>query len=454
MINIYLPSGNFRERNYIVEILFGEFLGLEFQVRVGKENCKVLLENGNELIIEDHFFSEFSNDLDYLEIENIPSKVEYVKADFVVEKDIPVIFGNSNLDISLSSIVCGIDIFASSFFMLTRWEEYVNTSRDNHNRFPVSASLAFKFGFLNRPVVNEYTELLWNMLDYLGLQQQRKQRNYSMTLTHDVDVLLRYRSLRSFLSEVGGDFIKRRAPLQGLSKLIEYGQIKPGVRKDPFDTFDYLMDVSERNGMKSNFFFMATGQSKYDNHYRLAGGATKRIIKNIKARGHLIGMHPTYNAYNDSLQFEQEKMELESVVGQEVVFGRQHYLRFGVPTTWQLWDDQGMEWDSTLTYAEKEGFRCGVCFEFSVFNVLTRQKLTLLEKPLIVMEASFIGYQPDVSPVRMEHKIEKLIKRVKKYNGNFVFLWHNSSFNTKQMDNYQSVFEKVLSNHERTVKGI
>ncbi len=103
-----------------------------------------------------------------------------------------------------------------------------------------------------------------------------------------------------------------------------------------------------------------------------------------------------------------------------------------------------MKWDSSLGYADREGFRCGVCYEYSVFNILTRKKLNLKERPLIVMEGSFTTYQPNIEPEDMEMKIKKLIDEVKKFNGEFVFLWHNSSFNVNQWKKYQNIYKKVL----------
>ena len=102
-----------------------------------------------------------------------------------------------------------------------------------------------------------------------------------------------------------------------------------------------------------------------------------------------------------------------------------------------------MEWDSTLSYADKEGFRCGTCYSYSVFNILTRNTLKLKERPLIVMEGSLANYQ-NVSPEEMKMKILNLIEKVKKYRGEFVFLWHNSSFNIPFWKKYQNIYEEVL----------
>ena len=168
------------------------------------------------------------------------------------------------------------------------------------------------------------------------------------------------------------------------------------------------------------------------------------LIRKIKSRGHHIGIHPTYGAYNNFEQFKNEKKELERNLNTSIAFGREHYLRFEVPTTWQIWEDNNMKWDSTLSYADKEGFRCGVCYEYSVFNILTREKLKLKEKPLIVMEGSFATYQPHIKPKDMEKKIKRLISEVKKYNGEFVFLWHNSSFNTSLWKRYNDVYKNIV----------
>ena len=447
MLRIKISNDNISERKHIIDILLGEFLGLKYKIEIesNSKNWEIILENGNKLIIEDYFFNKFPKDLEYLQEENIPKKVEFGKNDFIVEDDIPIIYGTNKLIINnQSTITCGIDIFASSFFMLTRWEEYVNKTRDKYNRFPAYASLAFKNNFLDRPVVNEYIEMLWNMFKFLGCNQERKKREYELVLTHDVDVPLKYRNIYSGLKEIVGDIVKRKNFKLAFENLISKFKTHLKLKKDPFDTFDYLMNVSESVNSKSYFFFMGKGTSGYDNRYSSDDKFVLRLVENIKNRGHFIGIHPTYNAYNDINQFKKEKLELERNFNLKITFGREHYLRFEVPTTWQIWEDNEMEWDSTLSFADKEGFRCGVCCLYSVYNILTRKKLNLKERPLIVMEGSFTTYQPDITPEQMEQKIKELMNKVKKYNGEFVFLWHNSSFNSGNWLKFQDIYEKVL----------
>ena len=416
MLKITIPNNNIAERKYILDVIFDEFLGLDFEVIVS-DNCQdwvIKLENQKSLTIKDTFFSKYPKDLEYLKLENIPSKIEE------------------------------LDIFAACFFMLTRWEEYVNKNRDYHDRFPAYESLAYKQGFLDRPIVNEYVEELKNKLLKLDNNLKFKTHNFNLILTHDVDSLLKYTSFKSGIREIIGAIVKKKDIKLAISNILQKIKVSLGIQKDPFDTFDWLMDKSEALGLKSRFYFMSGGVTKYDNRYKIDESKALEVIEKIKKRGHIIGFHPSYNAYNNFEQFKKEKDLLEKTVGLKITEGREHYLRFEVPTTWQIWEDNGMLVDSSCGYADKEGFRCGTCYEYSVFNILTRKKLNLKERPLIVMEGSFITYQPNIKPTEMEKKIKYLINQVKQYNGNFVFLWHNSSFNTAQWQKYQNIYERVL----------
>jgi len=449
MIKIYIPNNNIAERRYILDTVFGEFLGIEYKIEEGlnfsaKEDWVIELKNGNRLIVQDSFFNKFPQDLEYLKEENIPKKVQFVYNQYAPQGNIPVIYGNSNFAHEPNKIVCGIDIFASIFFMLTRWEEYVNKTRDSHNRFPATASLAYKFNFLQRPVVNEYLKMLKSMLLELGFSGEFKKRDYKLILTHDVDHIYAWDSFWKWLSNILRDLIKRTSVKNFIDTLNYYIKIKQGIEKDPYDTYDYIMDLSDKLGVKSHFFFMGRGETKHDNDYFSGSKEAIAIAKRIKDRGHLIGMHPTYNAYNSYEQFKKEKDELEDNLGVKIKFGREHYLRFEVPTTWQIWEDNNMEWDSTLSYADEDGFRCGVCYEFRVFNILTREHLKLKEKPLIFMDAVDVDR---LTPIQMKERVLKLIRQVEIYKGEAVVLWHNSNYNTIKWKNFKEVYESIIDYH-------
>jgi len=406
MIRVKIPNNNLNERKYIINIIFNEFLGLEYDLKIGSKDYEIVLENKKTLTIKDTFFNKYPKDMEYLRLENIPKEIEE------------------------------LDIFAASFFMLTRWEEFVNKSRDKHNRFPATKSLAYKEGFLDRPIVNEYVERLKNMLLKLDSSLVFKEKKFELVLTHDVDEMQIWKSWKQVFRVALGDIVKRRDIALAFERVAEYFLIKREKIKDPFDTFDWLMDKSEAIGVKSRFYFMSGGVTKFDNRYKIDSPKVLELIEKIKQRGHIIGIHPSYNAYNDFEQFKKEKDLLEKVVGEKIVEGREHYLRFEVPTTWQIWEDNGMEVDSTCGYADEEGFRCGTGDEFSVFNILSREQLTVKERPLIVMDCSLFNYN---SYSADEAKVR--INMIKSTANIFTILWHNSYI--KHMKFYKLMLERI-----------
>lgn len=432
------------EKKYIIDVLFSEFLGLTYDIEMsaGTQHYEIQLHNGNNLIIEDHFFNKIKNDT-YLKEENIPQTVCFARNQLLNANDLPIAYGNNSLKIEKKRIQCGTDIFAFCFFMLTRWEEYVIKKRDSHQRFPGELSLAYRKKFLDRPVVNEYTEFLWNLLAHLGINQSKKGALFKLYITHDVDFILKWIDFGKFIRSILGDLILRKSIFLAFNNVKKYHSFKKKRLSDPFDTFDYLMTKSEEIGEKSYFFFMSGGRTKFDNHYPIEHPRVLEVINEIEARGHFIGIHPSYNAAEDSDLLRREIEKLGAIANQAIHFGRQHYLRTMVPVTWQVWEDCHMKWDSSLYYTGHHGFRAGCCYPYSVYNFLTRKKLNLVEKPLLLMDVNLLKYK---NFKRLKRKIFSQIETVKKFNGEYILLWHNSNLNTFEWKKFRALYEDILAN--------
>ena len=432
------------EKAYIWKVLLDEFLGIAYQLTYDDSltDYRIQLENNALLVLSDDFFHHRAEEA-YVQPEHIPESVDSLTHALTANEAVPVIYGAPQLGIGSDQINCGVDIIASGFFMLTRWEEYVVGQRDEHGRFPLRASLAHRMGFYQQPVVNQYLELLWQMLRHLDPSLTRKKRGFQMVPTHDVDRMQRWRGLKRALEVPYRNIVIEKNVARARQNLQNILEVKLGLKDDPYNTFDYLMRASEKFGLQSRFYFMAGGETQYDNHYRLGQLAVQDLLETIKSRGHHIGFHPSYNTLNRPLLWRQERDALGALAPQHITKGRQHYLRFEVPTTWQIWDDAGMEVDSSLGYPEQPGFRCGTCYAFPVFNFLTRQSLSLYESPLICSEVSLIEYM-HLSPEAAEQEVRRVYAEVQKYQGDFVLLWHNSSLFTEEHTPYRRLYEKIL----------
>jgi hypothetical protein len=360
----------------------------------------------------------------------------------LVEPTIPVIYGCTERPAAVGDdyIYLPIDIFGAVFFMLSRYEEAVCLARDEHDRFPAKASLAYRAGFIDRPIVDEYLSILWSALTRLWPSLERKQQHARTLISCDIDspfdpaCASLFRMGKRMLGRSWRDKSFDRLPMI----VNNYLAVKQGdYSLDPYrSAIDWIMDVNENAGNQVAFYFICEQtDAKMDTAVSVDEPRMRAIMRSIHARGHEIGIHPGYDTYKNPVKFAQSVSKLRHImevegIKQDVLGGRQHYLRWETPTTAQLWEANGLTYDSTLTYADRAGFRCGTCHEYRMFDLINRKPLNLLQRPLVVMESTIIDMQ--CMGLGYGNEARELIYRYKRichqFNGDFTLLWHNSYF--------------------------
>jgi len=191
------------------------------------------------------------------------------------------------------------------------------------------------------------------------------------------------------------------------------------------------MDLSEERGLQSAFYFMAgRTDQRFDGSYELDDPVISALIRRIHERGHEIGLHPSYGTFREPSLIRAERDTLVRAcdrlgVSQERWGGRQHFLRWENPVTWRAWEQADLTYDSSLGYSRHPGFRCGTCYEYPVFDLLAHRRLSLRERPLVVMDMSVID--TDGVPHRSAIGIVNCLReRCRMFGGQFTLLWHNS----------------------------
>ena len=347
-----------------------------------------------------------------------------------------------------------LDIFGSVFFMLTRYEELLGSTKDGHGRFTLKDSISYKWGIVERAFIDEYIELFWQKLISIWPGLTRTKSEYRVTLTHDVDwpFATHQRPLSTAAKEIARSLLKERNLTEASRKLLAYTvPSKWGAAFDINNTFDHIMDISESKGVHSEFYFMAMHTHPYDTHYKISSSSVTRVLKQIDNRNHIIGLHPSYNSLGNPAQLKTEKNVLENQLSklgiqQPVTSGRQHYLRWDSSRSWDDWSEAGLRYDSTLGYAEAIGFRAGTCHPYYAWSWKNRKALTLIERPLVLMEATC--FRPEymgLSAELAQEKIRKVNNHIKKLNGEFVVLWHNCSLNSYALG-YESAVNLLFEN--------
>jgi len=438
MLSISLPESQRPERRWICEVLLREFLGLDYELAFDHADTVRISAAGRTLRLPDAFFAGAASP-DARAQRWIVARSGLDAR--LCEASVPVLFGAPGFTIDASgNAALSLDVFGSAFFMLARYEESVIPARDGHERFPANLSLAVRQGFLDRPIVDEYVEILWAAIHRLWPTLARKQRAARKLISCDVD--LPFDPACASISRLGKRLVGRAVRERSLSALFatagNYWAVKRGNQaRDPYwHALSWMMDVNEKAGNQVTFNFIPERtDGAMDNAPGIDHRRMRELLRTVHARGHLVGIHPGYNTYRHPDTFARSAGALRRAVDQEGIRqdelgGRQHYLRWDVRTTPQLWESNGLTYDSTLSYPTIAGFRTGTCHEYTMYDLVGRRPLTLKQRPLVVMENAVID-EPNMGLGHGEQALATM-RRYKqicaRFDGNFTLLWHNSSF--------------------------
>ena len=226
---------------------------------------------------------------------------------------VPILFGSARQDEMEGTRIVYADIIASAYFLMTRYEEIQHRDiRDEHGRFPGRESLPFKAGFIHRPVIEEYGQLLRRWLRQAGVEiEEPKPMFRKIWLTHDVDAPFFCRSVRNVLRETfrGSGFVQACKYFAG------------PLRRDPYYTFPWMLkqdqavkEVYKDGRCEVVYFLKAGGHGKYDRpHYWLRSPDVHALLELLKSKQVSFGLHTSYHAGEQPSLIASEKETLDHV---------------------------------------------------------------------------------------------------------------------------------------------
>ena len=432
------PATYAQERRYVLGVVLSDWLGFDFELtRATGSTTSITLrgdDGGRKITLPDVLFATDPDD--WLTDRSMPGR----PLARLPSSSLPVLYGaplagGSAWEESPDGITLGIDIFGSAFHLLAGIEEIARPAQDVHGRYPAGASLSVLEDFVERPLVDEYVDLLWDAMSALWPGLCRRTTRFRLRLTHDIDRPWGSwgHSARSVARSVGGDVLRRRDPRLAAHRISSWFEARSGrFDRDPYATYDFLMDTSERYGLRSVFYFMAgNNPGDVDFRYRLSDAPFAGILRRVHERGHEVGLHASYGSHGSAdrvrSEFHALRAACEAAGFEQASWGvRQHYLRFTNPTTWRNHEEAGLSHDSTFGFGERVGFRAGTCREYPVFDAVERRPLKLRERPLVAMDATLLGYLGldfDDAAAR----IRRIAGACRREAGDAVLLYHNDT---------------------------
>ena len=332
------------------------------------------------------------------------------------------------------------DVFAASFYLISRYEEYLPHVQDYHERFPSEESIAFKNGFLEQPVIDIWAFKFLTLLKEKFPKYDYKERNFEMISTIDVDTAYAYKH-KGIVRTIGG-FLKDMVSFRFIN-LWNRSLTILNFKKDPFNTFSEIISIKKEYNVKTLFFFLLGDYTTFDKNISAENAKFQSLIKSVGDYAK-IGMHPSYFSYKNLEKIKKEKLRLEHITNTPILFSRQHFLRLSIPETYQYLIDLDIQEDYTMGYAKHVGFRASTCSPFYFYDLDFEIQTPLKIIPFALMDVTLrdrMGLTNEESLA----KILELKEAVKSVNGTFVSLFHNETLSeTIGWQGWKEIYKKMI----------
>ncbi len=332
------------------------------------------------------------------------------------------------------------DPFAASFLLVSRYEEYLPHIKDKHGRFAAHQSLAYQHNFLDTPVVNQWALEILSILENRFGKIQRKASQYAFIPTIDIDNAWAFQH-KGFIRAGAGLMadlfnLKFKHFTQRLSVLLR-------LKQDPYDTYEYQLELIEKNKLNTVFFFLLGNFATFDRNVPYQNKHMQSLIKFVADIGE-IGIHPSY-ASNSALPILQEEVHrLSGILHQEIHNSRQHFLKLNLPQTYHRLIECDITDDYTMGYAELPGFRASIASPFFFYDLDLEVETSLKIHPFAIMDGTLKDYLK-IEPDQAAEIIDPLIQKVKAVDGTFISVWHNESFaENERWKGWRRVYEDLI----------
>jgi hypothetical protein len=332
------------------------------------------------------------------------------------------------------------DPFAASFYLVSRYEEYLPHLRDMHDRYDTTESLAYQKNFLGKPLVNIYAYMIRDLLITRYPYLKFPERKYRYISTIDIDNAWAF--LQKGFMRTAGAYARSLVKLD-IDDLTERTKVLTRLAKDPYDTYDYQFELQKKYRFRTIYFFLLGEYGVNDKNVPVDSRKFRSLIKSIADYAEA-GIHPSYGSNKNPGRLKKELNELSKILKREVTKSRQHFLVLKLPETYRRLIELDITDDYTMGYALQVGFRASICTPFYFYDLDNEQITNLRIHPFAVMDAT-LKYYMKVSPGDAMNYILPLIKEVKAVNGDFISLWHNESLSENKMwAGWRTVYEQMV----------
>lgn len=336
------------------------------------------------------------------------------------------------------------DIFAASFYLLSRYEEYLPHVKDEYGRFTAKDSLAFKNNFLHKPVVN-----IWAYKFKAILQKRFPNYNFisgSYSICPIIDVPMAYYfKHKGLMRTIGGtlnDVFKFK-----LKQLYQRYLVILGFKKDPYNTFIWIINKQKQTKNKFLVFFLIGDYSTYDKNININKRKFVSLIKSVSDYCR-VGLKASYFALENFSGLKLEKTNMESIINTTLLASRNSFSKLNLPANYRNLIDLEIREDYTMGYVNEIGFRAGTCTPFLFYDIDYEIQTPLMVHSYHLMDYALLQH---TSLLDKKETLNKIINEIKQVKGIFTPVFHNYTFsNEERWQGFKELFTLILESTNET----
>lgn len=432
VVSIYSQK-NSKRLQYILKLIFEDLMGCKFDLTT---NLSEFNEKKGVKISYSNLVGR-NDDTFYICPKNIlfESDIRHQDIQYVEYRNITCPFSTY-----IDNCLFPFDFFAASFYLISRYEEYLPHKKDEHKRFRAEESMAFQKNFLHLPVINIWVMDLITKIQTKFPNFKTQELSYSYFPTYDIDIAWSYKN-KGITRNLGG-FIRDLLLFNTINLQKRFAVIFKN-KKDPYDTYELQKQYQKDYQLKPIYFILFSELGPFDKNISIKNAEFQNLIKDLRDHAE-IGIHPSYQSNENTKILKKEIDDLSETVHVDIIRSRQHFLKLNLPGTYRNLINLGITEDFTMGYASQVGFRASIASSFNFYDLDLETETKLRIHPFAIMDGTLKDYLK-VDKEEAKQIISKIVLEVKKAKGVFISLWHNESLsNQERWKGWLEVYEHLL----------
>ena len=415
---------------YISRQLFTQILGVEIRHTTSVE--EFIKHKGPKITytrqpLQNEFFIQ-STDLLFQQ------GIEEIDIQMATWGDLPCFFtSNARSNIPF-------DILAASFYLLSRYEEYLPHVRDLHGRFPPAESLAFQQNFLRIPLVDLWANKLLEQLRERFPEILTDRKPYRFTPIIDVTTSHCYAHRGLFRGMAG--LLLDLSHLR-LKRIWERLRVSFNPALDPYDNFEQLISLEQQFKVRTMFFFQFAEYSTYDKNVSPNNNAFKYLIKSV-ADYCIVSLAVSYSAAAEPETLKDERKRLSAVIHRPVASARMRYNRVEIPNTYRNLVDAEFSRDFSMGYTHEIGFRASTCSPFFFYDIALETQQPIKICPFAFHDYALTRYSTEES---LWSDLDAVFECVKSVKGRLIPVFSNELLGSDHRLNWLELYEKLIKRY-------